>query len=146
MASREPKVRPKVGVGVMITRGDKILLGKRKGAHGEATYGWAGGHVEFGETLEETARREVFEETGLEVIDLEIICVNNIIEYNKHYVDVEFRASVKPGEPEVREPDKLESWGWYSLEELPNPLFRAVELALKCHEKGIFYDPDMIEN
>jgi len=141
MSTREPKIRPKVGVGIMILKDKKVLLGKRKGAHGSSTYGWAGGHVEFGETLEEAAKREVFEETGLEVKTLEIICVNNIIQYDKHYVDIEFKATVEPGVPEIKEPHRVESWDWYDLDELPSPLFKAVDLALKCYNSGDFYNP-----
>ncbi len=42
--------RPKVGLGVLIFKDGKVLLGKRKGAHGEGTWCPPGGHLEFGET------------------------------------------------------------------------------------------------
>ena len=57
--------RPKVGIGVLIVKDGKILLGERIGAHGSGLFALPGGHLEFGETFEETARREVEEETGL---------------------------------------------------------------------------------
>lgn len=142
MASIEPKIRPKVGVGVMIIRDNKVLLGKRKSSLGHFTFGWTGGHVEFGETLEEAAKREVFEETGLEVIDLKFMCINNIIEYDNHYIDIEFQATVKPGDPVVKEPHKVERWAWYEMNDLPQPLFKAVELAIKCYSNGTYYDAE----
>ena len=43
---------PKVGVGVIVRKGDKFLLGKRQGAHGEGTWAFAGGHLEFGEIID----------------------------------------------------------------------------------------------
>lgn len=42
--------RPKVGVGVLIVDGNKILLGKRKNAHGDGCWAPPGGHLEFGES------------------------------------------------------------------------------------------------
>ncbi len=131
---------PKVGVGVIIIRDGKFLIGKRKGGHGENTYGTCGGHLEFGETLEECATREVLEETGLKVKSLKFLCLNNIIEYGHHYVDIDFLAEVK-GEPKVMEPDRVESWDWYGKDHLPSPLFKAVELAIKSYFSKKVYNP-----
>lgn len=140
--THEPKPRPSVGVGVMIMHDGKILLGKRKGSHGSSTYGWCGGHLEFGETLEECAVREVLEETGLVITSLKLLCVSNIRSYNKHYIDFEFVGEVNPGDPQVLEPDSVESWGWYKPTALPSPLFKAVELAINSYFSGQFYNPD----
>ena len=51
----EKQVR--VGVGVIIRKNDQVLLGERKGAHGEGTWAFPGGHLEFGETLVECSLR-----------------------------------------------------------------------------------------
>ncbi len=48
---------PKIGVGVLIIRDGKLLLGRRKGSHGAATWSAPGGHLEYGETPEACARR-----------------------------------------------------------------------------------------
>lgn len=64
----EPLVR--VGVGVVIVRGGavpEILLGLRRGAHGAGSWACPGGHLDFGESVEQCARRETLEETGLEL-------------------------------------------------------------------------------
>jgi len=62
--------RPKVGVGVIVMNDGKVLMGKRKGAHGEGTWSFPGGHLEFGETLEACALREVAEEVGVNISDI----------------------------------------------------------------------------
>jgi len=50
--------QPKVGVAIIVTRGDKVLLMKRMGPHGHGTWSTPGGHLEFGESPEECAARE----------------------------------------------------------------------------------------
>jgi 8-oxo-dGTP diphosphatase len=135
------ELRPKVGVGIMMVRDGKVLLGKRRGAHGSSTYGWCGGHVEFGETLEDAARREIAEETGMEAHDLQFLCLSNIVQYGKHYLDVEFICSDFSGDPEVREPDRVESWMWHKIDDLPEPLFTAVQLAVSSYQNKTIYNP-----
>ena len=139
--TREIEASPQVGVGAMIVRAGRVLLGRRKGAHGAGTYAWCGGHLEFGETLEACAIREVREETGLVVRSLKLLCVSNIIAYNKHYIDFEFLTEVEPGDPQVLEPDRIEGWRWYDLDDLPSPLFKAGTLALQSYRTGQFYHP-----
>jgi 8-oxo-dGTP diphosphatase len=53
--------RPAVGVAAIVTKNGKVLLGKRKGAHGEGSWAFPGGHLEFNESIEDCAKREVFE-------------------------------------------------------------------------------------
>ena len=56
--------RPQVGVGVLITKDDLVLLMKRQNSHGDGTWAPPGGHLEYGETPEECAMRETQEETA----------------------------------------------------------------------------------
>ena len=133
------RARPLVGVGVVFVRGDKVFLAKRQGSHGEDTWASAGGHLEWGETLEECARREALEELGVVVGDLQFLCISNIIAYNRHYVDVEFLGDIGNQEPELTEPDAFSVSGWFPLDDLPHPLFEAVKYALDSYRSGQFY-------
>ena len=116
--------RPKVGIGILVLKNGKLLLGKRKNAHGEGQYSTPGGHMEYLESFEECAKREVKEETGMEIQNVRFLRVLNLKEYApKHYVDIGLAAEWKSGEPKVMEPDKCVSWAWYDIDKLPTPLF-----------------------
>ncbi len=50
--------RPSVGLGVIVAKGGKVLLGKRKGEHERGTWCPPGGHFEYGEGIEEGIAEE----------------------------------------------------------------------------------------
>ena len=119
--SRTEMCKPRVGVGVILPRDDKVLLGKRKGSHGAGTWSFPGGHLEPGESFEDCCRRETLEETGIKVGKLiPVGFTNDIFEEEKlHYVTLYFMSENFEGEPELMEPDKCEEWGWYALDLIP---------------------------
>ena len=130
--------RPKVGVGVIVIKDNKVALGKRKNAHGADTWCFPGGHLEFNEEIEDCARREVMEETGLKIKNIRLGPFTNDIftEENKHYITLFVTSDYDSGELRIMEPDKCERWDWFEWNELPQPLFIPIENVLK---KG--YDP-----
>lgn len=132
-----PDLRPHVGIGVMILKEGKILLGKRKGTHGAGEYSFPGGHLEYMESIEECARRETEEETGLAIANVRFLRLSNLKTYApKHYVDIGMIADWAGGETSVREPDKIEGWGWYDLDALPEPLFSTISSYIEAYRKG----------
>lgn len=132
----------KVGVGVMIIKDESVLLGKRKNSHGSGEYAFPGGHLSYLESFEDCAIRETHEETGIEIQNIRFQLVANTILYKpKHYVHIGLIADWKSGEPEVKEPEKVENWNFYKFSNLPNPLFSLSELALKNYKsKNNFFD------
>lgn len=120
---------PLVGVGIIVIRDGLVLLGERIGGIGPGTWGMPGGHLNFGETVEECARRELFEETGLELREMAVGPYTNDVYANeeKHYVTLFVLCCNIIGEPQVREPMKCGGWLWFSWSQLPTPLFLPIE-------------------
>ena len=123
------KQYPQVGVGAIVVKGGKILLGKRKGSHGAGSWSSPGGHLEFGESIQDCVRREVLEETGLTVKNIRMgPFTNDIFEAErKHYVTLFAVADYASGDLTLKEPDKCERWEWFEWSHLPRPLFIPVE-------------------
>lgn len=117
--------RPKVGVGVAIIKDDKVLLGKRKNAHGDGGWCYPGGHLEVGESWEGCARREVMEETGIKLKNVRFgTATNDVFEdEKKHYITICMVADFASGKLKLMEPDKCEGWEWFRWNDLPKPLF-----------------------
>jgi 8-oxo-dGTP diphosphatase len=132
--------RPKVGIGVMVIKNGKYLFGQRKGSHGAGEYAPPGGHVEYMETFEQTAKREVKEEAGIEIENIRFLSLSNEKQYKpKHHVNIGLIADWKSGEPQVLEPDKMIGWDWYDLDQLPQPLFATVSKYIEAIKTGKNY-------
>ena len=120
---------PFVGVGAFVIREGKVLLGMRLGSHGARSWGLPGGHLEFGETIEACARREVAEECGLElgVVTHGPYASNIFQEVDRHYITLFVIAQSERGVPQRLEPAKCAEWRWFNWKELPEPLFAPLE-------------------
>ena len=133
---------PKVGLGVVIVRDGKILVGKRQGAHAQF-YSIPGGHVEVGETFEEAAIREIKEETNINIKNPQVIAItNNMNTYKnegKHYVSIILLVEDSMGEPLLMEPERCENWQWCDPNNLPMPHFDASQRGVECYLEKVHY-------
>lgn len=127
--------RPKVGLGVYVIKDKKILLLKRKGAHGEGTWSPPGGHLEMGESFIQCAKRETKEEAGIEIKNIKLVGVtNDVFDKEKHYITIAMTADIKSGKARIMEPDKSSDLDWFDIYKLPRPLFLPVKNFLKNHK------------
>lgn len=117
--------RPTIGIGVFVWKDKQFLMGLRIGAHGSNTWSIPGGHLEYGEHWEESAVREVMEETGMKIADVRFVALTNDIfeKDHKHSVTIWVECDWVDGEPTVLEPDKLIKLEWKDFASLPDPLF-----------------------
>jgi len=89
------------------------------------------------ESFEECAKREVMEETGMEIQNIRFLRLLNLKDYApKHYVDIGLISDWKSGEPKVMEEDKTEGWDWYDADKLPEPLFSTIPTYFEAYETG----------
>jgi 8-oxo-dGTP diphosphatase len=135
------------GIGVLIIKDGKVLLGKRHSdpekasslLHGEGTWTLPGGKLHFHESFEQGAIREVFEETRIKVKKVSIIGLSNDMVEDAHFVTIHLKADEFEGEPKVMEPDEITEWQWFLLDKLPSPLFKSSEKMLKNFKENVFY-------
>lgn len=145
--------KPGVGVGVMILKNNKVLLGKRHSdptkadseLHGEDTWTMPGGKLHFGEELKDAACREVLEETGVKINkdSLENISVTDDILKDVHFVTIGFFCNRFEGEPKVMEPDEITEWRWFGLDSLPDHIFFPSEKILKKYNNQNLGPPSL---
>ncbi|MDO8425707.1 MAG: NUDIX domain-containing protein [bacterium] len=137
MAAQQTEQRTRVGVGVMVLKGGKVLLSRRRGSHGAGEFSFPGGHLEYLEAFADCARREVREECGIAITNIRFLFAANIVRYApRHYVHIGLVADWESGEPVVMEQEKSESWGWYDFHDPPEPLFLPCVLAFRCYLTG----------
>jgi ADP-ribose pyrophosphatase YjhB (NUDIX family) len=111
VSSNDPRLypdRPWVGVGVVVRREGEILLVRRAKPPRQGEWGIPGGAQELGETIFETAIREVFEETGLTVAPVGIVTAVDAIHraadrrISFHFTLIEVAADFVAGEATPR--------------------------------------------
>ncbi len=145
----EHKKRVGVGFGVMLLRENKVLLGKRHNdpekasslLHGEGTWTLPGGKLDFGESFEDGAYREVLEETGIKINKekLQFVSISNDVVEDAHFVTLGFLCREFEGDPKVMEPDEITEWRWFALDSLPSPLFFPSEKVLKNYRAHVVW-------
>ncbi len=93
------------------------------------------GSMEFGETFEETVRREVLEEYGASTKEIKYISSANVLrEHNgkkTHWVKNLHWVLVDPKEVKNNEPHKIEEIGWFKLDKLPTPLHSQINIEVQ---------------
>ncbi len=120
--SRDYPVRPVVGVGAVVWRGERVLLVRRARPPRAGQWSLPGGAQELGETIVEAVRREVREETGLELAHVELLTVVDSITRDErgavrwHYTLVDLWAEAAEGE--ARPGDDAAEVRWFTLDEL----------------------------
>lgn len=109
------------GVHVLLEDGERVLLMRRAGTgFFDGLYSLPGGHVEEGESVRQTAIREMREELaiGLDAADLEILgVVHRRSDTNR--IDFFLRALRWSGTPRIAEPDKCDDLRWFERGGLP---------------------------
>lgn len=131
-----------VGCGAFILNDNNELLLHIRNKEPEKGY-WSipGGRLEMYETFEEAVKREIKEETDL---DIEVIKINGICDHivdidgeeKVHWVTPSFLCKVVSGTAKIMEPEKHTEMDWFSLDTLPNKLTITTKKALNDYLKN----------
>lgn len=122
MSGREYPDRPVVGIGVILLRPGEVLLIRRGRPPGEGTWSIPAGTQILGESMEDCARRELVEETGLSAGRLRYCYHTDIVHQDAegrvrfHYAIVDFCAAWAGGDP--RAGDDAAAVAWARLDAL----------------------------
>ncbi len=128
---------PTVGALVLNPEGELLLVKSHKW---KDCYTVPGGHIEVGETLEEALIREVKEETGLAVTDLEFICFHEFIAdpafwETRHFIFFDFICRTES--LSVRLNDEAQEYLWVPLDRaLDFPIGKYLTRTLKIYLNG----------
>lgn len=112
--------KPKVIVGVLAKRNNKYLLAREILESGRDRWIIPGGKVEFGEALEDAAKRELEEETGIKAMNLKFITFYEALFADYNYHTVVFFYLTKTNQSKLSgdiEGKVLES-RWFSIKEM----------------------------
>lgn len=129
-----------VGVSIILSNPENdtlILMSKRLGKHENNKYAPCGGHLEFGETIEECAKREAKEELGITIKRVQNLgFTEDFYDYGeeRHFITFFVLCYDYEGEIINMEPEKHDKWKWYKFNNLPTPLCKWVENYLNKYE------------
>lgn len=117
---------PTVGALIFNAQGQLFLMRSHKW---RGQWVIPGGHIEMGETMEQALRREIREETGLEIRDIEFICFQEFIHDDRfwrrrHFIFFDYTC--RTDSTEVVLNDEAQEYVWVDLD-------RAKELPVECY-------------
>jgi len=110
-----------VGIGAVIINKDNKLFLSKRGAQSRNEHGlweFPGGGLKFGDSFEDTIKREIKEEFGMEIKIVDTLePFNHLISLEKqHWVALCFVCKHISGNPSILEPDKCEQVGWFTYQ------------------------------
>lgn len=125
---------PQLGVGAVVFHQNRILLVKRANPPSAGQWAIPGGKIKLGETLQQAAEREIFEETGIRIRAGEPVFAFDLIQHNAqaecqlHYVVVDLAAEYLDGEPVAA--DDASDARWIAADELKDLPVNVITLNL----------------
>ena len=143
----EEKKRVGAGFGVILEKDGNILLGMRHPDPDKADSAfrsageWClpGGKLEWQETLEAGAIREVKEETGISIKNPQVISIHNCKNEHAHFMTVGMMAREWEGQAQVMEPDEIIEWKWFDMNNLPKERYFPSFEVIENYIQGKFY-------
>ncbi|MFA6601485.1 MAG: NUDIX domain-containing protein [Candidatus Paceibacterota bacterium] len=116
-----------------------VLLNKRSAncRDEQGNWDWGGGGLEFGDTVENTLRKEIAEEYCTDVVSFEFLGYRDVHRLKDgkktHWIALDFKVLVDRSKVKNGEPHKFDEIGWFAIDNLPSPLHSQIPAFLKDH-------------
>jgi 8-oxo-dGTP diphosphatase len=120
-----------------------VLLAKRSNNCRDEHGCWdiGGGGLEFGDTVEDTLRKEIEEEYGTDVLAYEFLGYRDVHrEHNgkrTHWIALDFKVHVDRAKAKNNEPHKFDAVEWFPVGSYPNPLHSQLPVFLKQYQNNL---------
>ncbi len=122
----------------------RVLMAKRseKARDERGTWDIGGGALEFGETAEQTVRREIAEEYGATVLACEFLGYRDVHRAQNgvatHWLGLDFRVLIDPSTVREAEPEVIREVQWFTRETLPDPLHPQLHVVLSNYGERLW--------
>jgi 8-oxo-dGTP diphosphatase len=108
--------------------GNMVMAKRSQNARDErGTWDIGGGAIELGDTIEATLQKEIMEEYSTDVLAYEFLGYRDVHREHEgkktHWVVLDFKVLVDKNKVKIGEPHKFDDIGWFTLDNLPTPLF-----------------------
>jgi len=118
---------------------------QKRGANARDEHGrWdiGAGGLEFGDSVEETLRKEILEEYGTNVLDFEFLGFRDVHREHDgqktHWISLDYKVLIDPGLVKNGEPHKFDEVGMFTLASMPQPTHSQLPLFLEKYKKSLF--------
>ena len=121
----------------------RYLLSKRSSESRDENGAWSqgGGGLEFGDTIEETLRKEIMEEYCVDVIHFEFMGHRDVHREHggvkTHWIALDYKVLIDPTRVENGEPHKADELGWFTLDNLPSPMYSQWPVFFEKYEEKL---------
>lgn len=132
-------------IGVSVTyfchdgKGEFVMAKRSENARDEhGRWDVGGGGLEFGDTVEETLRKEITEEYCTDVLDFEFLGYRDVHREQNgketHWIGLDFKVRVDREKVKIGEPHKFDEIGWFTLDTIPDQVHSQLPTFLKLHK------------
>jgi len=132
------------GVAILVVKGNQLLLGRRMNTTHADFLALPGGQIDEGENILATAKRELHEETALEMIVGEVIAITSTRHKDGSlFFGFGVLCSEYQGELKNNEPEKCAGWEFYDLSNLPNDIFSSHQAFITNYLNGTHFSEEV---
>lgn len=120
-----------------------FLMAKRSAKARDENGKWdiGGGGVEFGDSIENTIKKEIREEYCTEVLEADFLGFRDVHRTNNgkptHWLALDFKVKIDPKLVKIGEPHKFDDIGWFRLNNIPENSHSQFPLFLSLYKEKL---------